>query len=70
MKSVCIQSFSGPYFPAFGLSTEIYFVSIFSAIAENIEQKNSEYTLGSDTEIKTTEVRINISQKGKIVVSN
>ena len=39
-------------------------------VRENIDQKNSEYTLGSDTEIKTTEVRINISQKGKIVVSN
>ena len=39
-------------------------------VRENKDQKNSEYTLGSDTEIKTTKVRINISQKGKIVVSN
>ena len=28
MKSVCIQSYSGPYFPAFGLDTEKYFLSI------------------------------------------
>ena len=33
VKSVCIQSFSGPYFPAFGLSTKIYFVSIFTGSA-------------------------------------
>ena len=39
-------------------------------VRENMDQKNSEHTLGSDTEIKTTEVRINISQKGKVVVSN
>ena len=39
-------------------------------VRENIDQKNFEYTLGSDTEIKTTEVRINISQEVKIVVSN
>ena len=30
MKSVCIRSFSGPYFPAFGLNTERYeYLSIF-----------------------------------------
>ena len=28
VKSVHIPSFSGPYFPAFGLSTERYFVSL------------------------------------------
>ena len=28
MKSVCIRSFSGPYFPAFGLNTERYGVSL------------------------------------------
>ena len=27
VKSVCIRSFCGPYFPAFGLNTEIYGVS-------------------------------------------
>ena len=28
MKSVCIRSYSCPYFPAFGLNTERYFVCI------------------------------------------
>ena len=28
VKSVCIQSYSGPYFPAFGLNTE--YLSLFS----------------------------------------
>ena len=28
VKSVCIQSFSGPYFPAFGLNTERHSVSL------------------------------------------
>ena len=28
MKSVRVRSFSGPYFPAFGLNTEIYSASI------------------------------------------
>ena len=28
VKSVCIRSSSGPYFPAFGLYTERYFVSL------------------------------------------
>ena len=28
MKSVCIWSFSGPYFPLFGLNAEIYGVSL------------------------------------------
>ena len=29
LKCVCIWSFSGPYFPAFGLNTERYSVSPF-----------------------------------------
>ena len=28
VKSVCIRSYSGPHFPAFGLNTEIYSVSL------------------------------------------
>ena len=28
MKSARIKSFSGPYFPAFGLNTETYYVNI------------------------------------------
>ena len=45
MESVRIQSFSGPYFPAFGLSMEIYRVNvrIQSKLGENTDQKNSEY---------------------------
>ena len=29
LKSVCIRSYSGPYFPAFGLNIERYGVSLF-----------------------------------------
>ena len=29
MKTVSNWSFSGPYFPAFGLNTEIYYVNLF-----------------------------------------
>ena len=36
-KSVQIRSFSGPYFPVFGLNMEIYGVQI----RENTDQKNS-----------------------------
>ena len=45
MESVRIQSFSGPYFPAFGLSMEIYRVNvrIQSELRENTDQKKSEY---------------------------
>ena len=41
MESVRIQSFSGPYFPAFGLSMEIYRVNvrIQSELRENTDQK-------------------------------
>ena len=28
VKSVCIQSYSRPYFPAFGLNTERYSISL------------------------------------------
>ena len=38
MKSFCIQSFSGPSFPAFELNKERY-----SVMRENTDQKNSEY---------------------------
>ena len=40
VKSVHIQSYSGPHFPAFGLNT----VSAYSARTwENIDQNNSQY---------------------------
>ena len=39
VKSVLIRSFSGPYFPAFGLNTERYSVQI----RENTDKKNCEY---------------------------
>ena len=39
--SVRVWSFSGPYFPAFGLNTERY--SVFVRIRENTHQINSEY---------------------------
>ena len=37
LKSVLIRSFSGSYFPVFGLNTERY------GVRENAEQNNSEY---------------------------
>ena len=50
MKSVRIQSFSGPYFPAFGLNMERYGRSIspYSVhMRENRNQRNCEYGLFS-----------------------
>ena len=49
MKSVRIRSFSGPYFPSFGLNTERYRAVQMSPITEIVgmredtEQTNSEY---------------------------
>ena len=40
VKSVRIRSYSGPYFPAFGLNTQS---SVFSSNAENADQIKSEY---------------------------
>ena len=42
VKSVRIGSFSGPYFPAFGLITERYWVMRIR-MRDNMEQNNSEY---------------------------
>ena len=39
VKSVQIRCFSGPYFPVFGLNTEIYLFSV--QMWENTDQKNS-----------------------------
>ena len=42
VKSVRIRSFSGPYFPAFGLNTrDTPYLSVFSPNLENTDQKNS-----------------------------
>ena len=45
VKSVRIQSYSGPYFPAFGLNTERYGVSLCipSEHGKNADQNNSKY---------------------------
>ena len=44
VKIVRIRSYCGPHFPAFGLNTERYSVSSYSArMPENIDQNNSEY---------------------------
>ena len=40
-KSVRIRSYSGPYFPAFGLNTERYSYSV--RMRENTDQNTSEY---------------------------
>ena len=48
VKSVLIQSFSGPYFPAFKLNMERYNISLYSVrMRENTDQRNSAY--GADT---------------------
>ena len=52
MRSAGIRSFSGPYFPSFGLNTKRYGVSLRKRygvspyavrMRENTEQKNSEH---------------------------
>ena len=45
VKSVCIQSFSGPYFPAFGMNMEIYgvYLHIWLEYGKNTDQNNYEY---------------------------
>ena len=43
IKSVRIWSYSGLYFPAFGLNTERYSVYIYVRIGENVDQNNSKY---------------------------
>ena len=45
VKRVRIESFSGPYFPAFGLNTERYYVSLGIQFEfwESKDQKNSAY---------------------------
>ena len=40
-KSIRIRSFSGPYFPALGLNTERYSISV--QMREKTDQKSSEY---------------------------
>ena len=44
IKSVRIRSYSGPYFPAFGLNSDIRSISPYSGrMWENTDQNNSEY---------------------------
>ena len=44
VKNVRIRSYSGPYFPAFGMNTERYCISPYSVrMRENTGQNNSEY---------------------------
>ena len=44
VRSVRIQNYSGPYFPAFGLNTEIRSMSPYSVrMWENTDQNNSKY---------------------------
>ena len=53
VKSVLIWIFSDPYFPAFGLNTERYRVSLrISPNAEKVDQKNSEYGHFSRIELR------------------
>ena len=49
LKSVRIWSFSGPYFPAFGLTTEIYRLSF--RIQSKYRKIKTRKTLGTDTTV-------------------
>ena len=55
VKSVRIRSFSGPYFPAFGLNMDRYRVSLQNSVRmrENTDQDNSEYGHFSRSEMLT-----------------
>ena len=52
LKNVCIQSYSSLYFPAFGLNTERYSVSV--QMWENVDRNNSKHGhfLRSEGELK------------------
>ena len=47
VKSVLIRSYSGPYFPAFGLNTERYSVSLLSQ--SECEKMRTRITPNADT---------------------
>ena len=47
VKSVCIRSYSGPYFPAFGLNTERYRVSL--SIQSKCGKTRTRITPNTDT---------------------
>ena len=53
VKSVHIRSFSGPYSLAFGLNTEIYFVSLrIQSECIIVDHKSSEYGHFSRSELR------------------
>ena len=43
VESVRIRSFSGPYFPAFGLNTKRYFWPVYSRIRSEYREVRSKY---------------------------
>ena len=47
VKSICIRSYSGPHFPAFGLNTERYFV--YLRIQSKCREMLTRMTLNTDT---------------------
>ena len=67
MKSVCIWSFSGPYFPAFGLSTERYGVSlrIQSECGKYIPEKLGTWTPFPQCKLEAVELRRSIILRWK-----
>ena len=56
VKGVPIQSYSGPYFPAFGLNTERYSVSL--CIQSECEKIRTRITPNSDTFYAVTVIGI------------
>ena len=49
VKSVRIRSFSGPYFPAFGLNTERYSVLCISPYSVRMRENTEQITPNTDT---------------------
>ena len=64
MKSICVRSFSRPYFPAFGQNTERY-----GEISENADQKNSEYGHFSQSEHQTLSGKLEDNCKWAYILS-
>ena len=60
MKRVRIRIFSGPYFPAFGLNTERYSVSV--RIQSELGKMQTRKTLNTDT-FHTSKIRLILYKK-------
>ena len=62
VKSVCIRSFSGSYFPAFGLNTDRYGVSLH--IQSKCRKIRTRITSNTDTFYAVTKFNIDLRRRG------